>query len=67
MISVTQHKRIFVTQYKMDPRNTTYTKLAQADTGNTIYTKYHFLLSVFFCNFADIGGKRYAMRKQAKV
>jgi|688.fasta_scaffold301287_2 hypothetical protein len=39
---------IFVTQYKTDPRNTTYTKLAQANTGNTLYTKYRFLLSFFF-------------------
>jgi hypothetical protein len=30
---------ISVTQYKMDPHNTTCTKLAQVDTGNTTYTK----------------------------
>jgi hypothetical protein len=41
-------KMIFVTQYKTDPHNTTYTKLAQVDTGNTIYTNIVFLFGFFF-------------------
>jgi hypothetical protein len=49
---------ILVTQYKTDPRNTTYTKLAQVDTGNTIYTKYRFFVWSFGCIFASMGGQK---------
>jgi hypothetical protein len=54
---------ISITQYKTDPHNTTYTKLAQVDTGNTIYTNVVFYYRVSFVSLRMQYAKNRACKK----